>query len=419
MKARWIAVLVAAIFLSGLLLSVRTIGTKGEPQVDIVLVNELAKTAEINWDRLDRTDFADIRQPFAIIDNMGNVRFETSPEAFGNLNDAIRNRSAIADVTIDGRIVGKVVLPSDDEHAYGQDKRRLAMTIFVAFTLLAILCAIYAYYLHRTVFRPFKQLRSFAANIARGNLDIPLRASANNPFGAFTESFDLMREQLASARRSEYEANRSKKELVASLSHDIKTPVSSIKAVSELMLVKATDEKTIKQLNLIGSKADQINLLITDMFHATLEEMQQLKVAVTEELSSAVADIVSNVDYYDKISRGPIPPCLILADIARLQQVFDNIVSNADKYADTPITIESRIADGYLEISVMDFGPGVDEDEMPLLFNKFYRGHNAEGRSGTGLGLYISRYLLRSMGGDIACRNRVDGFTVTVKLKIA
>ena len=90
-----------------------------------------------------------------------------------------------------------------------------------------------------TVFKPFKKLQSFAVNVARGNLDIPLKMDKNNPFGAFTESFDIMREELAAARQSEYAANRSKKELVASLSHDIKTPVASIKAVSELMLMRA------------------------------------------------------------------------------------------------------------------------------------------------------------------------------------
>lgn len=102
-------------------------------------------------------------------------------------------------------------------------------------------------------------------------MEVPLNMNKNNPFGVFTESFDIMREQLAAARKSEYEANRSKKELVASLSHDIKTPVASIKAVSELMLLRAMDAKDIRQLNMINAKAEQIDLMITDMFHATLE----------------------------------------------------------------------------------------------------------------------------------------------------
>ena len=256
-------------------------------------------------------------------------------------------------------------------------------------------------------------------NVARGNLDIPLKMDKNNLFGAFTESFDIMREELALARQSEYAANRSKKELVASLSHDIKTPVASIKAVSELMLMRADDEKVIKQLNTIYSKAEQINLLVTDMFHATLEELQELKVTVTEELSGVLNGMIANVNYDDQISCDPIPECIILTDVMRLQQVLDNILSNSYKYAGTSVTITSQITHTHLEIDIMDYGNGINKDELPLVFNKFYRGNNVEGKSGSGLGLYISKYLMQKMQGNIECHNREDGFTVSLKIKLA
>ena len=142
------------------------------------------------------------------------------------------------------------------------------------------------------------------------------------------------------ARQREYESNRSKKELVATLSHDIKTPVASIKAVSELMLMQAKDEKIMKHVNTIYSKAEQINLLVTDMFHATLEELQQLKLTVTEESSEVLVEMIENVNYDHKIVYDPIPPCIILTDPVRMQQVIDNIISNSYKYAGTNITIK-------------------------------------------------------------------------------
>ena len=150
--------------------------------------------------------------------------------------------------------------------------------------------------------------------------------------------FDLLREELQCARQREYESNRSKKELVATLSHDIKTPVASIKAVSELMLLQVKDEKMMKHVNTIYSKAEQINLLVTDMFHATLEELQQLKLTVNEESSEVLVDMIENVNYYDhQIDYDPIPPCIILTDSVRMQQVIDNIMSNSYKYAGTQI----------------------------------------------------------------------------------
>lgn len=229
----------------------------------------------------------------------------------------------------------------------------------------------------------------------------------------------MLREELDAAKQREYESNQSKKELVATLSHDIKTPVASIKAVSELMLVQANDEKVRKRVNTIYSKAEQIDLLITDMFHATLEELQQLKLTVTEVSSEELLTMIENVNYDQQIVYGSLPQCIILIDPVRMQQVIDNIISNSYKYAGTQIKISSQINQGFLELHIMDFGMGISEDEVPLLFNKYYRGRNVEGKTGSGLDLYISKYFMESMDGQISCHSREDGFTVSLKIKLA
>ena len=115
-----------------------------------------------------------------------------------------------------------------------------------------------------------------------------------NIFGAFSESFDLMREELKIARLHEQQANQSKKELVAKLSHDIKTPVASIQAVSELMSVTSTSSKEKQQLQIIHDKANQINQLISDLFHASLEELQELKVTPTLHQSQEIYQIIKD-----------------------------------------------------------------------------------------------------------------------------
>ena len=228
-----------------------------------------------------------------------------------------------------------------------------------------------------------------------------------------------MREELARARESERLANQSKKELVASLSHDIKTPIASIEAVAEIMIVKSDNEETKNQLEVIYSKADQINTLITNMFNATLEELQELSVTATEFSSPELNDMIKNADYYGSVNLSPIPECIVLADKLRLLQVIDNIISNSYKYAGTPISFAASIKDQYLEIKFKDYGSGVDEEEIPLLFNKFYRARNAKGKSGTGLGLYISKFLMKKMCGDIDCRNEENGFAVVIKILVA
>ena len=108
------------------------------------------------------------------------------------------------------------------------------VVIIAALFLQCGICAGYFFYIHHVVIRPFWKLKKFAERVADGNLDIPLEMDRKNLFGAFTESFDIMRSELKKARIAEARANAGKKELVAKLSHDIKTPVASIKAASEV-----------------------------------------------------------------------------------------------------------------------------------------------------------------------------------------
>lgn len=421
MNVKWLSLTILVVFIAGTLFSFQVIQTKAVADVDLVAINEIVKTIENKWGHLEEVHYSTIKQPFTLITNSGEIIYQTAEGNSTTINDAIRNRHTIVDVMQEGAVAGKIIIQYEDKEVVRQMKEQLRTVIILTFAILMVVLILYLLFINHTVFKPFRKLQSFALHVARGSLDIPLIMDKNNPFGAFTESFDIMREELAAARQSEYVANRSKKELVATLSHDIKTPVASIKAVSELMLMRATDDKVIKQLHTINTKAEQIDLLVTDMFHATLEELEQLKVTVAEESSTALDGLIMNLNVNEdnQINCGPIPECMILADVMRLQQVLDNILSNSNKYASTSITIAPRITHTHLELHIMDFGKGIKEDELPLVFNKFYRGDNSEGLSGTGLGLYISKNFMLNMQGDIECHNRDDGFTVIVRIKLA
>jgi len=287
------------------------------------------------------------------------------------------------------------------------------------FGIIAALGIGFCLYCEYGVLKPFRRLRGFTRNIASGNLDIPLEADRRGAFGEFIESFDIMREELKKARENERAADRSKKELVAQLSHDIKTPVASIKAAIELMLISA-DGGNKARLEMINAKADQINALITDMFHSTLEELHALTANAAEIAGSDVAKAIRTADYKGKVKPFAVPDCIVVADIIRLRQVFDNIIGNSYKYADTDIEIRSYIDKNALIIETADFGGGVAFEELPLVANKFYRGKNAAEHNGYGLGLYISKNLMNLMNGELVCENRESGgFAVKVVLKLA
>ncbi|MGE8206049.1 HAMP domain-containing sensor histidine kinase [Heyndrickxia sp. NPDC080065] len=421
MRIKLLMVTFVVLIATGITFPIIMINKKNISEVNIIAINEVVKTVEKNWGQINKETLknSSFNQSLIIIDNLENVIYQTPDTQFTNVYDAIKNRDSIIDVFQKDEVVGKIIIHNNEQEIVQKMKKELVVSFVLIVGLLIIVSIIHFSYIYKTLFQPFQQLQHFAANVARGNLDIPLNMDKNNYFGAFTESFDLLREELYAARQREYESNRSKKELVATISHDIKTPIASIKAVSELMLMQIKDEKLIKHVNIINSKAEQINLLVTDMFHATLEELQQLKLTVTEESSEVLVEMIENVNYDHQIFYDPVPPCIILTDPVRMQQVIDNIISNSYKYAGTKILINFQIIQDYLELHIQDFGPGISEKELPLLFNKYYRGKNVEGKNGSGLGLYISKYFMENMQGQINCFNRDDGFTVVLKIKLA
>ncbi|QCR32387.1 HAMP domain-containing sensor histidine kinase [Lysinibacillus sp. SGAir0095] len=421
MRIKLLIVSVLVVFSAGISFSMIVINNKNSSEMDLVAINDVVKTVEKNWGQVSEEIFQNsgIEQPFSIIDYSEKVIYQSSGNHFINLYEAIKKRDSIIDLKQNNQIVGKIIIHNNEEEIMEQMKSELVKSIGLILGLLMIISILYIVYIYKTLLKPFQQLKSFAVNVARGNLEMPLKMDKNNYFGAFTESFDILREELATARQKEYESNRSKKELVATLSHDIKTPVATIKAVSELMLMQAKDDKVIMQVNTIYTKAEQINLLITDMFHASLEELQQLKLTVSEVASEVLVDMIENVNYDHQIVYDSIPQCIILTDPVRMQQVIDNIISNSYKYAGTKIIINARINQGYLVLVIMDFGAGIYEEELPLVFNKYFRGQNVEGKNGSGLGLYISKYFMENMHGRISCYNRNDGFTVVLNIKLA
>lgn len=358
-----------------------------------------------------------------ILDNNENFLVTTNNNMSKSINDAIKNHDTILDIKSNNNLMGKLIVDNNQSIILKNNKTKIYLIIFSCYVLLIIVSSIFYFYLHNKIINPFKKLKDFALRIANGNLDIPLNMDKNNLFGAFTESFDIMREELKIARENERKATESKKELVASLSHDIKTPVASIKAISQLLQVYQKDSKNIDRLKIIESKSDQIELLINNLFHATLEELEELKVNPSEENSTIIEDLIKNADFNNLVSDINIPRVIIKCDKLRLGQIIDNIISNSYKYAKTKISVISSLSDNYLEISFNDYGKGINEDELPLLCQKFYRGNNSKGENGSGLGLYISKYLINKMDGDLTVNNIISnntiiGFSVTIKLYI-
>jgi signal transduction histidine kinase len=320
-------------------------------------------------------------------------------------------------------------------------------------------------------------MRGFAGEIAKGNLDVPLPIRKHNPFGNLVEGFDLMREELKASRMREAEAEKAKKELVAELAHDIKTPVATIRATCEVMELRqrrlieklepgdavaggaaaksepgymageasggavaspaavgtasnveaiAEARDVLEKAQTIAHKTETIQQLMDNVFQTTLEELDRIEVNRAEESSAVVEEYFRNLrNYGNIILENSIPSCLVYMDRLRMEQVIDNVVGNSHKYAGTDIhvrfdEIAMMAADSeeakFLRIRVHDDGPGAPEDELPMLMEKYYRGSAAKGKTGFGLGLYLVRSYMEKQGGGAEVYND-HGFTVDLYLR--
>ena len=392
-------------------------------QLDTIQINEAINIASENWSSFtsEKTVIAESSFDFdyAVINRDENLLMTTDTDIPTSVVSATAARCTIRAIEADKEIIGWLIIPNDAERIISGKQKSIIITSLIINLIIIVFVTAYYVYLDRRVVKPFNKLKRFAANVARGELDIPLDMEKNNVFGDFTESFDLMRAELSASKERERLANISKQELVAQLSHDIKTPVASITAISEVMQVTVKDEKQQEKLTRIIEKANQIDKLITDLFNSTMEELNQLHVEISDVSSEEITELIKSSDFKKQIEKLEISDCIVSADKLRLGQVFDNIIFNSYKYADTAIEVSAKIEYNSLKIAISDFGKGVPEDELPLIIQKFHRGTNSNGKSGSGLGLYISAQLIEKMGGSISCYNTENGFCAELSILLS
>ena len=385
-------------------------------------INRLIISISENWDEIsaETAVFGESDEDFdyAVIDSESRLLYYTKEGISDTISAATGHYDIIRDIEYDGRVVGKLIVRNAYSERIQESNRRNALMLGGMAALMTAVSAVYFIFLRKRIVEPFGRLKGFAVRVAAGDLDTPLEMDRGNIFGAFTESFDIMREELKASRQREEAAVRSRKELIAELSHDIRTPVSSIKAMTDYLVLVSEDDAQRETLSAINGKADQIDKLVSNMFHAALEELEQLEVTPDELSSLELERIIAESDPLKKVVSAEIKDCVIFADRLRLEQIVGNIFSNSYKYADTEITVASFFEDGFFVVEFADKGGGVPDDELEVITEKFRRGSNSAGKDGSGIGLYISKYLIGQMGGELVCRNNGEGFTVALRLKL-
>lgn len=273
-------------------------------------------------------------------------------------------------------------------------------------------------YIYYAIIKPFERMEEYAEEVAKGNLDLKLNYERNNLFGEFTWAFDRMRREIIKARTCEKEAIENNKTVIATLSHDIKTPIASIRAYTEGLQANLASNplKRQKYINIIIKKCDEVTALTNDIFLHSLADLGKLKMNLVEvSIKPIIIEYLNGLlcDKDNVFINDDIPDANLLIDTKRFEQVLENIINNSLKYAKDSkieIKVEKSLKD-YILI-IRDYGKGISDEDMPFIFEKFYRGKNVGKEQGAGLGLYIVKYIMEQFNGNVYINSFKDGLEV-------
>jgi len=216
-------------------------------------------------------------------------------------------------------------------------------------------------------------------------------------------------------------------DFVSTISHELRTPLGFIKGYSTSLLREDTkwDDKTQREfLAIIDDEADRLTHLIENMLESARMQSKTLQFKFQPlRLDAIVRDVATRVRTHHPelqvdIEFDVAPP--ILGDSVRLSQVFENLFSNATKYAPgSPLKIKLKRTEKKLRVSFEDHGPGIPEDFIPFIFERFYRVPGEGSVTGTGLGLFICKQIILAHHGKIWAESVLDqGTTIFIELPV-
>lgn len=318
--------------------------------------------------------------------------------------------------------------------------RYMGIGIFGVF--IAVLISIAGIYeifflwrLEKRVFEPIDQLKKGVEEIARGNYGVRIECDVLNDVTLLVASFNQMARKLRDAEKikAEYEENR--KDLLANISHDLKTPITSIQGYIEAILERTdlTSEDLHYYLQIIYNNTAYMNKLIDDLFLFSKLDLDKLEFQLEEipvrkfmsdlmeELGLELAEKRVEFSYQDSLTL----EYTVNIDRKRIYQAIRNIIGNALKYGpEQGLMIETILSrrEDWILIEIRDNGPGISPEKLPFIFDRFYRidTERTKDTGSTGLGLAITRELVEAHQGKITVSSALqEGSCFTIELPAA
>jgi len=280
--------------------------------------------------------------------------------------------------------------------------------------IFIVIAAVLGYISGRSIVRPVRQLADAAKRVTQTGELRPVGTYADNELGDLARSFDTMMESLETSRDRQ-------RRLIADAGHELRTPLTSMRTNVELLVA---DEQSgmlppharVEILGDVAAQLGELTSLVADLVQLSRDESAPY---VVEPID--LADVVDRAVTRAR-RRGhtlnfdiALQPYTVLGEPDSLERAVMNLVDNAVKFSPEGATVHVHLKDGVL--TVADEGPGIAEDDLPHIFERFYRSDKARNTPGTGLGLSIADHTIAIYGGTVTAANGDHGgavFTVTL-----
>ncbi|AZN41686.1 sensor histidine kinase [Paenibacillus albus] len=298
--------------------------------------------------------------------------------------------------------------------------RKMLPVLVGMFAFIVLLTGLILYrYVTRKIVIPLEGLRKSAERIKEGDLTNDLPPASKDEIGQLVMSFDEMRHRLQESIQLQllYEENR--KQMLSNISHDLRTPITTIKGYAEGIRdgVAQTPEKLKQYASAIHTRAGDMERMVEELFYYSKLDLKKEPFAFEEaDAVSLLREIMleHEIDFereevqleWRNLPSRPIP---ILADREKLKRVVRNLLANSIKFMSRDpkiITVDIRLdeAEEAVTITIADNGPGINQEALPYVFDRFYRADDSRSPAagGSGLGLAVAKQIIDGHGGEIA-----------------
>ena len=294
------------------------------------------------------------------------------------------------------------------------------LIIFVPFVYIVIFTIVYSRKLTKNLTKPIDLLMEGSEKIKNKDLDFSINYKGNNEIGKLCTAFESMRVNLKDSLIKQWDLEEKRRENIASIAHDLKTPLTIVNTYSEALMDDTVKEDRVKDyIEVIKRNNERALILLEDMNKVSNIEnpnfiLESTEINIIEFLKLKEKDyrllcqeqgIEFKIDTIDLREKKDIDKF----DINSLEQVLDNIISNSIRYTerDGSIKLNTICRDDDIEFCIVDTGNGFSNEDLKKIFNKFYKGDKSRSfKTGhSGLGMYIAKNIVEKHGGNIKAEN--------------